>query len=169
MAKLLPALIVLFLLTGRPALAEVAAPAPRVIDMTVKLMNLEGTQPLKDKDDPVHLEATSANPSADPQCGRCRDMTLGHLSAEALYASPDAPQPPPGQQRVTPEQEFTWGLQRAARGEWAKTIENNPAAQLTDPQAALLDRLIAELQIPGYVIAQAHTILQPNTPLPDVK
>ena len=149
------------------AYAAEVPPTANYMDMTTAFTKPDGSA-MKDVFDPARDQKN------DPNCDRCRDLTLARLVVVVLLASPDVPAPGPGQQRLTPDAEAAWGLQKAARAQWANAIEAKPKeVELTDPQAVMLDKLIAEFgaeaALNGNIIAQAHKMLQPKTPLPEVK
>lgn len=120
-------------------------PAPRPIDMTVFIVDENG----KALKDPMDVDV------ADPNCLKCRNLTLGHAIARALFATL------PGDEKTDP-------LQKWARSELAKRIMDSKEAVLTSNEITAIKRQIGSVY-GGLVLGQIYPVIDPNVKVPDVQ
>lgn len=111
----------------------------RTIDMTTVLTTERGV-PMKDPSDRAE---------EDKDCVKCGSLTMGHAIAAALNGSYEDEKSLGFQQR----------FDRAALG---NKIKDNRAAQLTAPEVALIERLIAKAGFFPSVVYQIAPLLDPN-------
>jgi hypothetical protein len=128
---------VVLLLCSFTARAD-ADPAPHPIDMTAVMMGDQGV-PLKDVADRT---------AEDPDCKKCRDLTLGRAVVNALFV-------------MLPEERDLSGEQKFSRGLLAKRVESDPKAQLSAEEIAVVKRLIGKTYGTAVVV-QAYQMLDPN-------
>lgn len=114
------------------------------VNMTQILVD-ENNQPIKDQ----FMQGAD-----DPQCLKCKPLTLGAAIAHALFAAM------PSEKDVTGEQKF-------ARGMLALRIENDPAAKLTASEVTVIKDLVGKLY-GGILVTRIYPVLDPNAGPPPI-
>jgi len=108
------------------------------IDMTQVLVDENG-MPVKDQ----FMQGPD-----DPQCLKCKPLTLGAAIAHALFAAL------PSEKDISGEQKF-------ARGNLALRIEHDPHAKLTASEITVVKDLVGKLYS-AIIISRVYPVLDPN-------
>jgi hypothetical protein len=114
------------------------------INMTQVLVDENG-RPIKDE----YMQEPD-----DPQCLKCRPLTLGAAVAHALFAAL------PSEKDVSGEQKFS-------RGTLALRIENDPTAKLTASEVTVIKDLVGKLYS-SIIITRVFPLIDPNAGPPPV-
>lgn len=110
-----------------------AAHAGDIIDMTVVMTDMRG-HPIPDGSEPH---------PADPDCGKCKPLTLGVVVAASLLS----------------EDKDAGAVEKARRGALALSLLDNKAAKLT---AAQINDIVRLMRIwPTIVLTRAMPLLDP--------
>src|ERR1700722_16463418 len=120
-------------------------PKSWTVDMTTVMTDQDGA-PIKDQ---------FARTAEDPDCAKCKSLTLGEACAHALfYVGPD-------EKDVTAEQKWAWAT-------FAERIRNDPKATLTAAEGDLIYRRLGKI-FSGIVLMRAMPLIDPNRHPPEIK
>lgn len=134
-----------------PALADAQKapdPAPQTGNMTLVLHDPSGHPK------PDFTSRDQAGAAADPACSKCAPLTIGSLLAQCLNAPFES------------ERNLDFG-QRFARAKLADRIKDATSVAFSRPEQEVIEKVLAEAQVTGDLIAQIMPQVDPGyTPPP---
>jgi hypothetical protein len=140
----------LWSVAGVVSAAETAKEPPRQIDMTHVLTGPDG-KPARDSSEKAAVPSGQIDP--DPSCDKCPLLTVGRVVFHALGIADRGV-----------DGSVLWG-----RGELANRLKDDPKAELTGPQMALIVKQIGLAYPVPWVIEQTYPMIDPSLRPAEIK